>query len=210
MRPAFTMRGMPKGSAHDPKVRFWFFTKLESNGCWLWTGATIPKGYGSFTIRRKRVYAHRFAYETFVGPILDGMVIDHLCRNPSCVNPAHLEAVTNSENLLRGVGPTVSRARHAARTHCKRGHPFSLSKQHRSDGRRCRICAATLLKARKLAMGINGHRRGDRVHNAKLTVADVLRVRQLPYEQTTPLARELGVDRSTIKKIRRREMWTHV
>ena len=83
--------------------------------------------------------AHRVAYEKAYGPIPEGLVIDHLCRNGLCVNPEHLEAVTRKENILRGEGACAQNAR---KTHCKRGHeliPENLIE--RSDGRRdCLLC----------------------------------------------------------------------
>lgn len=73
-------------------------------GCWEWTGAKNDSGYGQLRSGQGRlVYAHRLAFEMYVGPIPEGMVIDHLCRTPSCVNPLHLEAVSVSENAQRGV-----------------------------------------------------------------------------------------------------------
>lgn len=84
-----------------------FLSKVDkrADGCWHWTAALMPNGYGYFRVstpRRRMVYAHRAAYELLVGPIPDGMVIDHLCRNKSCVNPEHLEVVTQGENVRRG------------------------------------------------------------------------------------------------------------
>ena len=84
--------------------RFW--SKVDKNGpggCWLWTASLNNRGYGRFgpTGQRKLVRAHRWAYEAVVGPIPDGLVIDHLCGVKRCVNPAHLEPVTNFENLRR-------------------------------------------------------------------------------------------------------------
>lgn len=66
--------------------------------CWLWLRAKTAGGYGVF----REAYAHRFSYESFVGPICPGFEIDHLCRNPSCVNPQHLQSVTHRENMRRG------------------------------------------------------------------------------------------------------------
>lgn len=90
--------------AVSPVERFWRFVIVDdgNDGCWPWRGAVRGKGYGSFWDGTKSVRAHRFAYETFVGPIPDDRELDHLCRNRLCVNPQHLEPVTRSVNQLRG------------------------------------------------------------------------------------------------------------
>jgi ribosomal protein L37AE/L43A len=81
-----------------------FLAKVDKRdeGCWLWKAARKPKGYGTFRAAGKTLNAHRFAYEAFVGPIPEGLVIDHLCGNPPCVRPDHLEPVTTRTNLQRG------------------------------------------------------------------------------------------------------------
>lgn len=87
----------------DPTKRF--DTKVEkSSGCWNWKAATNTTGYGVFGLQggRRNVLAHVFSYERANGPVPDGLELDHLCRNPRCVNPAHLEAVTHRENMRRG------------------------------------------------------------------------------------------------------------
>lgn len=116
---------------------------LDDNGCWVWTGCCDKNGYGK--IRGpggKRVeYVHRAVYEDVVGPIPEGLELDHLCRNRSCINPDHLEPVTRLENMRRA-GPTgVSRV-NADKTECIRGHPLSGANLYVTpDGRRqCRIC----------------------------------------------------------------------
>lgn len=87
--------------------------------CWVWQLKKDSEGYGSVKINHKNWLAHRAAYHWFVGPIPDGKTIDHLCRNTGCINPAHLEAVTMRENILRGTGPGAL----AVRTNkCFRGH----------------------------------------------------------------------------------------
>lgn len=116
--------------------RFWRKVNKTST-CWLWTG-TCPLGYGQFTIRAGiKVKAHRFAYEALIGPIPDGMELDHLCRVKNCVNPGHLEPVTAQENIRRGVPFRASRLK----TQCVNGHPYTEETTSWWHGRRhCRVC----------------------------------------------------------------------
>jgi hypothetical protein len=83
--------------------------RQSSAGCWEWTGRTNKDGYGKFYLGGVHVAAHRAAYELLVGPIPEGLVLDHLCCNPRCVNPEHLEPVTGAENLLRGMTYALQR-----------------------------------------------------------------------------------------------------
>lgn len=74
---------------------------VDANGCWLWQAAPDAAGYGRISIGNQVRYAHRVSYETFIGPIPDGLTIDHLCRIRRCINPTHLEPVTLAENVRR-------------------------------------------------------------------------------------------------------------
>lgn len=120
------------------EVLFWIKV-AKTRRCWTWTAAQAGGGYGKFQVKRKAVYAHRFAYELAKGKIPRGLQIDHLCRNRLCVNPAHLEAVTCRENLLRGEGLTALRSKQRS---CIRGHKFTKSNTRvRANGtRKCRLC----------------------------------------------------------------------
>lgn len=121
------------------------FIPEPNTGCWLWTGCLNPKGYGNFHYHGKTRLSHGAAYEMFVGPIPEGCEVDHTCRQRSCVNPRHLEAVTHRINLLRG--HTVT-AYHASRTHCPQGHPYDATNTviENDGGRKCLICKRHYVK----------------------------------------------------------------
>jgi hypothetical protein len=149
--------GLRGPKATDPLVRFWRFVRKTAT-CWNWTGATNgPKrSYGYITIphgdgTKHNEYVHRFAYEALVGPIPEGLQLDHLCRNTRCVNPDHLEPVTPRVNSLRSESFA---AKHARKTHCVRGHEFTETNTARTRDRtrRCRTCnreAQRELRARR-------------------------------------------------------------
>ncbi len=120
---------------------------IVTDGCWQWTGNVLANGYGLFSRQSHARSAHRWFYQLLVGPVPDGLVLDHLCRNRSCVNPAHLEPVTCKENVLRGIGPS---ARNAAKTRCSRGHEYTLATTRiKADGDRdCKVCAKALARIR--------------------------------------------------------------
>lgn len=136
----------PTNSRLSAEKRFWVkVTKTDT--CWLWTARKIYSGYGQFQIQGRKIYAHRFSYELQVGPVPHGLVLDHLCRVRHCVNPAHLEPVTQGVNLIRG--DTIT-ARNAAKTMCDHGHEYTPANTCvRRDGRRyCRACDRERQRAR--------------------------------------------------------------
>lgn len=111
-----------------------------NSGCWLWTGFFNDDGYGRFLVWRckRKFFAHRLSWVMHNGPIPAGLVIDHICRNRGCINPAHLRVVTRRENNLAGFGYA---GRLARRERCLRGHEFDLLEIRDTHvSRRCREC----------------------------------------------------------------------
>lgn len=122
--------------------RFWEKVN-KTDTCWLWTAAQNGAGYGQLRMtRHSNAYAHRFAYELLVGPIPEGMQLDHLCRVRHCCNPDHLEAVTPKVNTNRSTASEANRARHAERTECANGHPFTEANTRIDPKRGVRHCRA--------------------------------------------------------------------
>jgi hypothetical protein len=108
--------------------------KVDMSGdCWVWTGCRGGRGYGMIRINYRNIQAHRVVYEELVEPIPEGLQLDHLCRNKACVNPDHLEPVTNEENMRRY---------RATLTHCPNGHEYMAENiAVQSNGtKRCRTC----------------------------------------------------------------------
>jgi hypothetical protein len=120
--------------------------EVDPSGCWLWTAALNRHGYGILDGR----YAHRVLYKALVGEVPDDLHLDHLCRVRNCVNPAHLEPVTPRVNVMRSTAVTAT---NAAKTHCKRGHPFDQRNTYvKPTGYRgCRTCHADTERARRAA-----------------------------------------------------------
>lgn len=126
------------------QARFWakVLVPASVDDCLLWA-KTYASGYGYLHLRGKNVPAHRISYQLANGPIPEGKVIDHLCHNPRCVNPNHLEAVSQQENVLRGyVIPVAASWRGPRKQHCKRGHEFTPENTYTNPkGERvCRQC----------------------------------------------------------------------
>jgi len=150
---------MPKGvyPRISPLERFLRKIKIVESGCWEWQGKTTSFGYGCMGLNKKLIYVHRFAYEHYIGSIPQGLQIDHLCRNPKCANPAHLEAVTASENVLRSTAPTVSAKRNSSKTHCPYGHQYSSENTyHYHNQRFCRQCQRDRRKSKKRLLDLMG------------------------------------------------------
>lgn len=119
--------------------RFWSKVSIGApNDCWLWIAQISLGGYGVFWFENRGQSAHRVVYKLLIGPIPEGLSIDHLCRVRRCVNPHHLEPVTQKENALRGVSPW---ARNAHKTHCPQGHVYNQTNTRIVAGSRyCREC----------------------------------------------------------------------
>lgn len=104
--PFFVVANSPLGMDFEPTpdelTRFLKKVKLGPSDCWLWQGQPDEKGYGQFHFRGKTIWAHRWAYAVWKRPLITGFTVEHKCRNPSCVNPWHLELLTNSENAAEG------------------------------------------------------------------------------------------------------------
>jgi hypothetical protein len=123
------------------EVRVRFIEKFAYGGdlnCWEWLGAKTPQGYGSFRLSAYgATTAQRASYAIFIGDLAPGLTVDHLCGNPGCVNPAHLEAVTHQVNLRRGRKGAC--AVNARKEGCPRGHEYAIY-FHKSSGRTQRYC----------------------------------------------------------------------
>jgi hypothetical protein len=127
--------------------------RIAGSGCWEWIGSCSTGGYGHFWIDGVCCSTHRLGYELWRGPIPYGLTIDHLCRNRRCLNPDHLEAVTHTVNVRRGLatGPQPKRDR------CYRGHLFTSENTRLSpDGaQHCKLCAADRQRDKLRARAVN-------------------------------------------------------
>jgi len=129
--------------------RFWSKVRADhTTGCWNWTGSTQASGHGRLTVEGKQHAAYRFLYEQLVAPIPAGLELDHLCNNPRCVNPDHLEPVTPDENKRRF--RSIQAAEMGARTTCIRGHERAIYERTRDGGSNyCIECAREIAAAKR-------------------------------------------------------------
>lgn len=118
--------------------RIWDKISLDpATDCWVWNGYRLPFGYGQAYFDGARLRVHRVMYEEFIAAIPDGLVLDHLCQNPPCCNPWHLEPVPQAENVRRGRGGRWQ----TDKTHCPSGHAYDEANTRVYQGRRyCRAC----------------------------------------------------------------------
>lgn len=146
-----------------PQERFW--QKVDKYGlvsierpdlgrCWLWRGVIAKDGYGHVTIETIQCLVHVVTYEWLMGPVPEGLQLDHLCRVRNCVNPSHLEPVTAKVNTLRS--PIAPAALNARKTHCPQGHEYSgYNVRIGLDGRRhCRTCKREWMREKRKNLNI--------------------------------------------------------
>lgn len=142
----------------EVQARFWSkVDRPDDEECWLWTGNRNPNGYGMWKLEGVQRSVHLWSYEWMVGPVPEGLEIDHKCRVRHCLNPRHLEAVTHQENMLRSQSPV---AENAAKRYCPRGHALVegnlVASTAKRAARQCLTCSREMAReyrARKKAEG---------------------------------------------------------
>lgn len=152
---------LPVNSPYPQKALARFWAKVDKgvpSECWEWTAAMTRAGYGAWWTGERNIMAHRASFLIAHGDIPAGMVLDHLCRNRKCVNPAHLEPVSHKENILRGEGAT---ARNSKKSHCPQGHSYDGPVAYVDDDgrRRCGVCRVkpAVLHGKYRTHCIHGH-----------------------------------------------------
>jgi hypothetical protein len=170
--------------------QFWSKVK-KSDGCWNWIGGHSI-GYGCLAWNGKRDWAHRISYILTFGSIPEGLELDHLCRNRSCVNPTHLEPVTHRENVYRGESPMAYKKR---QTVCVRGHSLDETNVYRipskPTSRFCRICASQYRKTY-----VRPSRRNIPRRKPNPCIVDGERQRRHRYDQNPNYCRLCGSEKS--------------
>jgi hypothetical protein len=180
--------------------RFW--DKVNKDGpihpilgtrCWVWTAAKFRLGYGNFHNGLVNISAHVASWQDENGPVPQGHELDHLCRVPACCRPSHLDPVTHAENIRRGRTGEVTKARHAAKTHCPAGHQYNeentmMGKQGKNGEytvRRCKICCRAAVKEYNKSHPKNRKKR--------MTESDCRALNVLVQRQSLVCAQEFGL-----------------
>lgn len=137
--------------------RFYKYVEFpqSSEGCWQWMGTKDQDGYGLFWLNGSRKRAHRVSYEWMKGLIPEELELDHLCKNPSCVNPNHLESVSHQENCKRGEGGKKTGEKNKQKMNCPKGHPYNKENTYvrfsskRNSCRICRTCSKERMRQKR-------------------------------------------------------------
>ncbi len=214
---------MPRDT-RTPIERFWARVK-KTETCWIWTGCLNRDGYGHLSPSAWEGHcgAHRFSYEIHKGKIPDGLQIDHLCRVKNCVNPEHLEAVTQRENVIRGLSATVHKSFWDGINHCKRGHEFTEENTYiTTSGRRmCRPCRKLREGPIRCDITISNSGKNNHVHffrgvekkhktpRTKLTIEAVRDIRA-SCGPLSVMAKKYDVSKEAVWAVRSRRNWKHV
>lgn len=192
------------------RARLVLYIMRGSNGCWLWMGTREKDGYGRFCFDYKTFKPYRLTYEWVHGSFPAALMPDHLCRNPPCVNPSHIEPVTPRENVLRG-RPSPPKTNYE-KVCCKHGHPFTTENTYFHDGaRQCKTCTTRLVGEYR-ARNRKPRRTGSARKDAKLNEEMVRGYRQRlnSGESKVVLAKEAGVSPKVMYDIDRGITWKHV
>jgi hypothetical protein len=193
---------------------------IIKEGCWSWKSKPNKSGYSVFSYKKKPFYAHRFSFALFNGPLKEGLVIDHVCRNRSCLNPKHLRQVSQKINCIEN-SDSFS-AINSRKTHCVKGH--SLDKNNlriRNNGsRRCLICQknhndkinARALALRRLNFKPKNVARNERHGMARLTEAQVKEIRRMLScgFATRQITSKFKITKSNVYNIRDNKIWKNI
>lgn len=185
------IRAKPIILTAEQQKKFWSKV-VQGGGCWVWAGMHSDRGYGAFMAEGKRYMAHRVAYALTFGDPSPEMDVDHLCRNRGCCNPAHLEAVTHRENLLRGNGFA---GRNSRKNHCAQGHEFTPENTglNARGYRQCQTCknAKTKVYCEKYRASAKGRARVLREERTRKAAAQAKFTAQnpgIPYSPGAAIA----------------------